>query len=93
MPVEGGEEKQVLADVYRDDYAVTNKGIYFTPRNGPDESSAVEFLDFVTGKTMQIVKITKALDLGLTISPDERTLLYSQFDYTGANLMLVDKFH
>jgi Tol biopolymer transport system component len=93
MPVEGGEEKQVLTDIYRVNYAVSDKGIYFTPRNGTDGSSAVEFLDFATGKTAQIVKVTKFLDLGLTISPDEKTLLYTQFDYTGANLMLVDNFH
>jgi len=39
------------------------------------------------------VKVPKPLDLGLTVSPDGRTLLYSQVDYTGSNLMLVEDFH
>ena len=30
--------------------------------------------------------------LGLTVSPNERFLLYSQFDQGGSDLMLVDKF-
>jgi Tol biopolymer transport system component len=93
IPVEGGEEKQLIADVYRVNYAVTDKGIYFTPRNARDGSSSVQFFDFATGKATSIVKITKPLDLGIGVSPDGRTLLYSQVDVTGSNLMLADNFH
>ena len=93
MPVEGGEEKQLIADVYRVNYAVTDRGIYFTPRNARDGSSSVQFFDFATGRATSIVRITKPLDLGIGVSPDGRTLLYSQVDVTGSNLMLVDNFH
>lgn len=93
MPVDGGDERQVLPDVYRINYAVTDKGIYFIPHNGPDGTAWVQFFDFTTGKSTQIVKVTKPLDLGLSVSPDGRTLLYSQVDYTGSNLMLVENFH
>jgi Tol biopolymer transport system component len=92
MPVGGGEEKQVVPDVYRVNYDVTDKGIYFTPHIGKDYSSTVEFLSFATGTTRQLVK-TKPLDLGLGVSPDGRTLLYSQVDQTGSNIMLVENFH
>jgi len=79
--------------VYRVNYAVTDKGIYFTPRTGNDSTSSVQFFNFATGATTQIVKVTKMLDLGLGVSPDGRTLLYSQVDHTGSNLMLVENFH
>jgi hypothetical protein len=55
--------------------------------------SAVEFFNFATGATAEIVKVTKPLDLGLGVSPDGRTLLYSQTDNIGSNLMLVENFH
>jgi Tol biopolymer transport system component len=92
MPVGGGEETQVVPDVYRVNYFVTEKGIYFTPHIGKDYTSSVEFLSFATGATTQLVK-TKPLDLGLGVSPDGRTLLYSQIDQTASNIMLVENFH
>jgi len=72
MPVEGGEEKQIVTDVYRVNYTVTNKGIYFTPRDQRDGTSSVQFFNFATGAATQIVKVPKPLDLGLTVSPDGR---------------------
>ena len=92
MPVEGGEETQIVPDVYRVNYAVTDKGVYFIPHGGKDYTSSVRFFDFATGTTTQIVK-TKPPDLGLGVSPDGRTLLYSQVDHTGSNIMLIENFH
>jgi Tol biopolymer transport system component len=92
MPVEGGQETQILPDVHRVNYAVTDKGIYFTPHAGPDGTSSVQFLNFATGRTTQIVKVPRELELGLGVSPDGRTLLYSQVDHTGSNLMLIENF-
>jgi hypothetical protein len=33
------------------------------------------------------------VSLGLTLSPDERLILYGQTDQLGSDLMLVDNFH
>jgi Tol biopolymer transport system component len=94
MPVAGGDEDRVLKnEVYRVNYAVTDKGIYFTPRSARDGTSSVQFFSFASGKVIQIVKVAKLLDLGLGVSPDGRTLLYSQIDHTGSNLMLIESFH
>ena len=92
MPVAGGQEAPVVPDVYRVNYAVTDKGIYFTPHIGGDYTSSVDFLSFATGTVTQVVK-TRPLDLGLGVSPDGRTLLYSQIDQTSSNIMLVENFH
>jgi len=90
MPVEGGAVTQVLPDVFRADYVVTKKGVYFIPR-AKDDASYIGFLDFASGKQSVIVK-TKTPELGLGISPDGRTLIYSQVDYVGRDLMLVENF-
>jgi hypothetical protein len=39
------------------------------------------------------MEITHPVMLGLAVSPDERTLLYSQVDNVSSELMLVDKFN
>jgi Tol biopolymer transport system component/tRNA A-37 threonylcarbamoyl transferase component Bud32 len=92
MPADGGPETRVIPDVYRYNYAVTGKGIYFTPNGTRDQTSSVQFLNFATGIATPIVKVPKPLDLGLTVSPDGRTLLYTQIDSSGRDLMLVENF-
>jgi Tol biopolymer transport system component len=93
MPAEGGPETRVIPDVSRYNYWVTEKGIYFATDATRDRSAAIQFLNFATGMTTQIVKVDKPLELGLGVSPDGRTLLYAQFDSYGRDLMLVENFH
>jgi Tol biopolymer transport system component len=92
MSIDGGGEAQVLPSVYRYNFAVTRRGIYFTPNREKDGSSSVEFLNFASGRVTQVAKIEKSLDLGITVSPDGQTVLYTQIDYEGSDLMLVENF-
>jgi len=71
---------------------VANKGIYFE-QSIRDRSTSVRFLAFATGKVTTIATIRRPVaDLGLSVSPDERYLLYTQVDQTGSDLMLVENF-
>ena len=97
VAVDTGEEERLL-DAVSDwsRFAVTGRGIYFTsgtplPPGNPTES-AIEFFDFATRKVSRILRPDKALFVGMAISPDEQWLLFTQFDQTGADLMLVDDF-
>ena len=92
MPIEGGTETQILPDVFRYNFVVTDKGIYFTPRPTSDGTSSVQFFDFAAREATPIVQIQKPLDLGMAASPDGRDLLYTQIDHIGRNLMLVENF-
>ena len=71
---------------------MTEKGIYFTPEGTRERSASEQFLDVATGIATQIVKVEKAMDLGITVSPDGRTLLFAQIGSAGRNLMLVENF-
>jgi Tol biopolymer transport system component len=93
MPVAGGPEVQVVKAIWRYNFAVTDKGIYFTPPRSGNGSSSVQFLDFKTQSTTEIAKIEKTVDLGLAVSPDEREVLFAQIDVSGTNLMLIENFH
>ena len=92
MPVEGGPEVQVVKAIWRYNFAVTNKGIYYTPPRSSNGSSSVQFLDFKTEATTQIATIEKTVDLGLAVSPDEREVLFAQIDVGGTNLMMIENF-
>ena len=91
-PVDGGGKAiQVLDSVYRGNYAVVKDGIYFIaqPRGA---SFPVHFLDFSSGHSSQLATITKTVQWGFSVSPDERRVLYTQVDREGSDLMRVENF-
>jgi Tol biopolymer transport system component/tRNA A-37 threonylcarbamoyl transferase component Bud32 len=92
MPVNGGRETQVAPDVYRANYVLTDDGVYFIPALGESRTTSIQFLNFATGARTEILKIPEPVDDGLTVSPDRRTLIYSQIDRLGRDLMLVEGF-
>ena len=53
MPVDGGPGTQVVKAMFRDNFSVLDRGIYFTPR-GANGKLAVQFLDFDTGAVKTI---------------------------------------
>ena len=102
MPVEGGVETQVLKSVLGMGFALSRKGIYFehfendgTPRFGffrDGIQASVDLFLFETGKVKPVAKIDRPLTFGLSVSPDERYLLYSELDQSGTDLMMIEGF-
>jgi eukaryotic-like serine/threonine-protein kinase len=90
-PVEGGEETKVLESLMGQAFALGRKGVYFVAPH-PDGTSAIEFQSFATGKVTAIAVIRRPAGFGLSVSPDERFVLYTQIDQGGADLMLVENF-
>ena len=70
-------------------WTVAPGGIYFV---SPDASRSVRYFDFGTQNVRQIFEIGKPIAYGLSVSPDERWILYSQIDEQKSELMLVDHF-
>jgi hypothetical protein len=52
----------------------------------------VDFFDFATGKRSTLVRLDKPFWFGMTLSRDERSLVFSLVDSASSNLMLVDRF-
>jgi len=94
MPAGGGEETRVLDSVYCDGFwDVGEQGIYYFAK--PDEKgrSEIRLYEFATGKTQKILMLDlRYAYIALAASPDGRTILYSQFDQAGSDLMLVENF-
>jgi Tol biopolymer transport system component/DNA-binding winged helix-turn-helix (wHTH) protein len=93
VPVEGGDETQVLTSVCCLNFAVMDQGIYFIPEPPPEGNSSVKFLNFATGKTTTIAKLSGSSGYGSSVSRDGKWLLYSQYEQKGADLVLVENFH
>ena len=93
MPAAGGEETQLAPFVAgARAFAVTDVGIYFIapPKHGTEGS--IDFISFKSNAPRTLLPITRWPFLGLSVSPDNRSLLYSQYDQAGADLMLIENF-
>ncbi|MBI3653066.1 MAG: PD40 domain-containing protein [Acidobacteria bacterium] len=97
VPVAGGEESLTL-DYHKAGYwrlwTVMEKGIYFATATTPSRP-VIEFYNFATRKVTTVATLDKPIsryDPGLAISPDRRSLLFTQMDQSGSDIMLVDNF-
>jgi Tol biopolymer transport system component/DNA-binding winged helix-turn-helix (wHTH) protein len=95
LSLAGGEESQVLPAVagFGSAYAPGKEGIYFIRRSPQVAGQEVAFFRYATRQITSIVRIPREVDIGLTLSADERLLLYGQTDQVGSDLMLVENFH
>jgi Tol biopolymer transport system component len=100
-PIGGGEEVQFLDVPERRRWgqvALTDNGLYFL---SPDEGEArpqqyaVFFYEFASRKRVRVAPLAKSPtsgNPGLALSPDGRSLLFTQLDASGADLMLLENF-
>jgi Tol biopolymer transport system component len=97
VPVEGGPETPVpelsRAGYWRS-WGVMKEGIYFISKeSGPP--GTIRFFSFATRRIMPLLTVDKEplwWQAGLAISPDGRTLLYSQLDHAVDEIMLMENF-
>ena len=89
MPVNGGAEKLVIPSVVGRNFAVAGTGLYFVESAG--EQTFIRCLAFATGK-VQTISPTPPWGFGISVSPDERSLLVTQPDEHATGLTLVENF-
>jgi hypothetical protein len=93
LPVEGGEATKVLDGVHPEAlWTVARDGIYFFTE--PDEKghSDLSICEFATGKIQKILTIERPVTWYVDVSSDGRTILWTQVDEAGSDLMLVENF-
>ncbi len=94
MPVQGGEETQVLEEVRGGgwpNWALTAGGIYFL-RFDKSPHSSIQFLDFASNKIIPICTLEKEPGWGLSLAHDGKSIVYVQNEFAESNLILVRNF-
>jgi Tol biopolymer transport system component len=93
VPAAGGEEVKVLDSIHSyGGWSVGKQGIYFFTPPDAQGRSDICLYKFATGKISKILTIERDVYERIAVSPDERTILYTQFDQAGSDLMLVENF-
>ncbi len=97
-----GVEIKLLDGVVRSNFAVLDHGIYYidqpAQRSGPNPKepsvgeARLQYFDFSTNSSRTIAQNLGNVWLGLTASPDGRTILYTRTDSSIDDLMLVENF-
>ena len=91
----GGQETRVLGPVWQ--FAVGAEGIYFigtgTGFYKVSTGNSLKFFSFAKGTTKKVSDVKLQPSNGLSISPDGRYVVFSQWDPFVCDLMLVENFH
>lgn len=96
LPMNGGEEVRVLDQIGGlawSNWALGQNGIYFIGKLPERRNSSVQFFDFSTHKTIPIWTLERPASLGLALSDDGASILYTQTDFAQSDIMLVKNFH
>jgi hypothetical protein len=73
-------------------FVVADQGLYFLAQGDTPYKTSIDFFEFATGKRSTLLNVGKQWFVGMALSPDQKSLLYSVIDNAGSNLMLVDNF-
>jgi Tol biopolymer transport system component len=92
MPVGGGEETLVMKNVGCA-WAVAEDGLYIFEQD-PDGRWFLKLFDFVTRRKRAVTVLPGVPETygGISVSPDGKTILYTQPELGEADLMLVENF-
>ena len=93
MPATGGVRTKVLDAVHPHGlWTVGKEGIYFFTVPDKKGHSDLSLYEFATEKTRKILTIERPVWGFVAVSPDGRTILCTQIDEAGSDLMLVENF-
>ncbi len=94
VPVDGGKEEFVVGGLsYALNFVAGSRGLYFLALGKSQQDTTIDFFEYVTGKRTTLLHVGKKPFVGMALSQDQKSLLYSVIDSAGANLMLVDNLH
>ena len=78
-------------------WSVVRDGIYFIDYDDPEDirSAWLQYFSFASHTTQKLARLANppaAWDNGMAVSPDGKTLLHSQVDRYGTDIMLLPAF-
>ncbi|HEY1212601.1 MAG TPA: hypothetical protein VGE93_03115, partial [Bryobacteraceae bacterium] len=93
-PVRGGDENRVLASLLGNNFASAKRGVYFLEALPSSETTArLQFLDLTAQTVRTIAVVPGAVSDEISVSPDERWMLFNKNVREGSELMLIENFH
>ena len=93
QPLPRGTASQVTGKLYRRNlFAVSKAGVYFIAPTVGTAFPSLFFKSFQSDQPRPLISFEREIGWGLGLTPDERTLLYSQVDIGNSDIMLIEQF-
>ena len=92
MPVEGGAAVQLTGPVNEFAYAVGKEGLFYSPAPDASQKGSFLFVSFATGQSRTVVVADRPIGDFISLSPDQRFLLFGQSGQFDRDLMLIENF-
>ena len=92
-PFVGGPERQVLPGVTYRAFVPVEDGIYYIGQRDAKGRFPIQFFQFSTERSRLLTNIDGDVFIGLSVSPDRKTILFSKSVTSGADLMMIENFH
>jgi Tol biopolymer transport system component len=89
--IEGSEERRVVERVVARGFAVFEDGIYYLEMTDPRKNE-IRFLQFGATAHRVIGAVEEQVGIGLSVSPDRKTFLFTWSPSPGSDLMLIENF-
>jgi Tol biopolymer transport system component/DNA-binding winged helix-turn-helix (wHTH) protein len=95
IPTEGGEESEIISSLepgYWGYWAVVENGIYYLDMKA---KPGIDFFDFTTHRSKRVFDLENRPASGapgLAVSPDRKSILYTQLDALNSDIILVENF-
>lgn len=98
VPAEGGPETLVIPGVRESYWGVTDRGVVYIPSEAglPDGTFEIRFFDMAAGTSSVIVRPRASLmplTPGFSVSPDGRSIYWTQVDDDRDDVMLIAPWH
>jgi hypothetical protein len=72
--------------------ALHDDSLYYIAVDEAAHSAVMRQLNLPTGRVSDVVRIPRQPHMGLSVSPDGSSIVYSQLDQHGSDLVLVENF-
>lgn len=93
MDLPSGTPQRVVPDLYRRTlFALGRQGVYYIAINSKTELPALYFLRYGTEQAVLLHSFERDIFWGLSLSPDERHLLFSLFNVANLDIMIASSF-
>lgn len=94
LALESGRESELPVEPISNagNFWVSKTGVYFIAPENANGKAAIRFLPFSSSQPRTIAVTEKSPAWGLSVSPDERSLLFAQLDREENDLMLIEDF-
>ncbi len=96
IPVAGGQEQRILDEGVFGRWALSKSGIYLLRSAVGDRAPSIEQYRYDTWERTTIMTFPKDARFGiansLTVSEDDRWIVYAMYDHTASDLMLVENY-